>query len=222
MFLYHGTTKAVADKALVEGLKPRGKKKSEWRMASNRNAVYLTDAYAPYFAFNAASNAGTDDHAVIVIDTKALNIGHLMPDEDALEQASRNSGPSGTMIQRTRHFRDNQSFYASQGWDWLWSLKVLGTCCYHGTIPPEAIVKVVSWNRETTRDLVFVFDPTISLMNYQFVGSRYRYLMQEFAKVNSGHQLTEMDRFGMGNMNAILSIFDTVDIKENPNYVGRY
>lgn len=220
MFLYHGTTQAVADLAFKEGLKPRGSRKSMWHAASSKRAVYLTDAYAPYFSFNAASEAQSNDHAVLVINTKCLHIANLMPDEDALEQSTRQEPyASGSMLQRTRHFRDNQLKYAALGYDWAWSLKVLGTCCHYGTIPPEAILKSIEWGRETTRDLVFVFDPMISILNYRFVGSRYRWMMQEFARMDTGHQLTEFDRAGM-NPVAMQSIFESATERFNPNYEG--
>lgn len=220
MFLYHGTTKTVANKAFQEGLKPRGSRKSMWHATSSKHAVYLTDAYAPYFSFNAASEQQTDEHAVLVVDTKLLKITDLMPDEDALEQATRKESYfEGSMLQRTKHFRDHQLKYAAIGYDWLWSLKVLGTCCYHGVIPPQAICKSIEWSRETTRNLVFVFDPMISLMNYHLVGSRYRWMMQEFARMQTGHTLTQFDQMGM-NEQAMLSIFASAEERINPLYEG--
>ncbi len=220
MFLYHGTTKSVAEIALKTGLTPRWKRKSTWTVASSKHAVYLTDAYAPYFAFNAANQAQTDYHAVVVVDTKYLGLADLMPDEDALEQATRKDPlVQGSMLERTKHFRDNQTYYAAQGMDWRWSLNVLGTCCYHGVIPPKAIVKIITWDRETTKNLVFVFDPVIVLANYRFVGARYRWMMQQFARMNTGYKLDEFNRFGMQE-EAMLNIFSSVKEHLNPNYAG--
>ncbi|MGW8177299.1 MAG: hypothetical protein ACWGQW_00660, partial [bacterium] len=50
MKLYHGTSARVARKAGQQGLKPRGKRKSNWDVPSRSDLVYLTLAYAAYFA----------------------------------------------------------------------------------------------------------------------------------------------------------------------------
>lgn len=53
MRLYHGTTEAVARAALAQGLAPRAltRAKGNWdKHPSNPHAVYLTTAYAGYFA----------------------------------------------------------------------------------------------------------------------------------------------------------------------------
>ena len=54
MKLYHGTTEAVARKALREGLRTRSETGStgNWQhtVSSPTDRVYLTEAYAPYFA----------------------------------------------------------------------------------------------------------------------------------------------------------------------------
>ena len=45
MKLYHGTTEWVALKAITEGLKPRGERRSVWKDAPSRpDAVYLTES----------------------------------------------------------------------------------------------------------------------------------------------------------------------------------
>jgi hypothetical protein len=226
MILYHGTTKRVADLAIRDGLKPRSATKSRghYAAASHPDAVYLTNAYAPYFSMNTKEPLSSG-FAVIVIDTAKLSIGDLMPDEDALEQATRRSPDivvPGDMAQRTRHFRARQAQYAAKGLDWLWSLRMLGTCCHHGTIPTGAIVKVIEWtDRRTMAELFFgCFDAQISLANYHLCGARYRWLMQQFARMDTGHKLPEFDRFAMMNLPFIEELFerDTISHIPNPAY----
>lgn len=227
MFLFHGTTATNAHKALREGLKPRGLTGiSNYKAQSHAKAVYLTDAYAPYFSMNTKDKDFKDGGAVLVIDTSKLSIAHLAADEDALEQASRHWPVeeyertrvplrlmSTNMQQRTLWFRQNQFNLAAFGYDWRWSLKVLGTCCYHGIITPSAMVKVVEWHdMDLAANIMMVFDPFITLANYRFVGAKYRYLLQEFCRMNTGHTMTEFDAFGL-NMEIIRrNIFDKVTI----------
>lgn len=223
MLLYHGTSRSVARKALREGLKPRGKNKSTWKRApSAADSVYLTDAYAPYFSFNAADDDG--GMGVVVVDHDYLDEFRLLADEDALEQSSR-SGDSvsgkiikGTMARRTAYYRRWATKYADAGFDASWSLQVLGTARYAGEIPPEAIVKVIEWTSQEIPHLPFIFDPTITLLNYHIMGGRYRYMMQKFAQVETGLSLSEFDKFGWND--DILDEFKKVTVIENDQYLA--
>lgn len=89
MKLYHGTTEAVARKALTEGLVPRGALgiESTWDVESHPECIYLTNAYAGYFAANATELG--DRWGIVEIDSEALCERYLLPDEDFLEQATR-------------------------------------------------------------------------------------------------------------------------------------
>ena len=217
MFLYHGTTKRVADLSLKEGLKPRNKKKSTWAVESANDSIYLTDAYAPFFSFNAGHIGHTRELAVIAIHTEKLNFMDFLPDEDALEQVDRISPnktkfdrPVETMEERTAWFRDHAHTYPIRGIDYQWSLQVLGTCRHVGAIPPEAIVKIATWNEHET-PLSFMFDPSITLVNYRIVGNRYRWCMREMMKDEQTEELSEFDKFGM-DIDKIHELFDKIKI----------
>lgn len=178
MKLYHGTSAAVARRALFGGVEPRGDRKSTWSVASAKDRVYLTDSYALYFAANAS---GEEDWGIVEIDTTKLYTGNLCPNEDFLEQATReqpNSGcPKGlrTMIQRTKWFRK----HSHKGYQKFWedSLKHLGNCAHLGAIDYRAVTRVAIYDPDTNPYITMrALDPTITLMNYKIVGDTYRAL----------------------------------------------
>ena len=81
MKLYHGTSERVARLAMTEGLCPRFESgvESVWEdHPSSEHYVYLTVAYAAYFAMNAAPEG--ERWAIIEIDTD------LLPDLAFLQQ----------------------------------------------------------------------------------------------------------------------------------------
>lgn len=187
MLLYHGTAERFADQILTEGLKPRGNRKGNWghSVNSNKDAVYLTNAYAPYFSISAVKNLFTEKAFVVEVDTDKLNPWNLTPDEDALEQLHRynpnhfRDGPpmDWSMEKRTKWFRSRlKNWYAGPEYAEK-SLKLMGNCAYFGEIPKEAISKaiLIDGNKAPATYMSFM-DPTISIMNYMIVGAKYRSL----------------------------------------------
>jgi hypothetical protein len=188
MIIYHGTAEHHLEAILKDGIMPRGKtRKNNWKktVSSNPKAVYLTTTYALHFAASAVGNR-REKMAVLKINTDDLNPFLFAPDEDFLEQCSRKQGVTdnddvpcpaydGTnMRARTIWFRERvlQHFQPT----WKKSTEHLGTCCYHGTIPPSAIEK---WALVPTASHVsFASDPMITTMNHAIMGSYYRALMQ--------------------------------------------
>jgi hypothetical protein len=181
MKLYHGTSESRARKIMDEGLKPRGKSgKTNWKhtVESNPKAVYLTDTYPLYFAFTACGDSD-ERWAVIEVDTDLLDESKLHPDEDVLEQAGRNhDGLPGSwgMVRRTRWYRKQ----AIDNPNWDKSLKFMGTCGYYGTIPPEAITRVVFFDpkKHDTGFVLSCIDASISLMNFKFCSKKYKGLLR--------------------------------------------
>lgn len=175
MILYHGTTARCLVSVLKDGLKPRGPgKKGNWQhsIESNPHCVYLTDAYAPYFAVQATRS--NDKGMVIEVDTHQLNGYALLPDEDVLEQAGRGyDDVKGDMKARTKWYRKNIHQWAGGG-AWTKSLEVMGTCCFYGTIPPKAITRIALIPPEEMNQLFWHFDCSISLMNYHILKDVYR------------------------------------------------
>lgn len=208
MKLYHGTNGAWVENIVKVGLEPRGKRRSRnnWKgpntVPSNSKCVYLTNSYAPYFAFNAARGKNALC-AVVEVDTDLLDHTNLFPDEDFLEQGSRtiDDPVPGTMAQRTFYFREHQ-FEFDSGWVlddpedgpttwWQSSLKYLGTCSHRGTIPPSAITRVAVWPHKPNASLAFVWDPSISILNQRLMGKQYQALTAKLF----GDEVGEVDEW---------------------------
>ena len=193
MKLYHGTTEAIARAAFEDGLLSRDESgvESNWEKCPSRgDMVYLTRAYAPYFAMCAAGME--EKWGLVEIDTELMIEGtwddqileaFLHPDEDFLEQATR-GGNSGcpdrlNMGERTAWFRENLLGFQAY---WEDSIEGLGNCACLGPIPADSITKVVIFEPESNIGMAFMAsDPMISIINYQLMGgSKYRALTDWF------------------------------------------
>jgi len=179
--LYHGTTEAVARQALATGLLPRSLSQVETRWEdcpSNPDLVYLTTAYAPYFAMSATEPG--ERWGVLEVDTELLDEYSLLPDEDFLEQASRGQDIDEDlqhvqgMHERTAWFRTHIREF---GHLWRESLEGLGNCAHQGVIPPEAITRVSLFDSPTNQTMAMLaMDPPITLTNFRFCEGKYRAL----------------------------------------------
>lgn len=176
MKLYHGTSQVSLEKILETGIGPRGKSKGNWEhtVKSHKDAVYMTTAYPLYFATVASGDSRLA--AVIEIDTDYLDKTHMAPDEDFLGQvAVRKQG--GELNKITRVIRQNLRNYAGDADLLDGSIKFLGNCCYIGTIPVKAISRIARINlAKAPQTHMMSLDPSISIMNYMYVGKRYRAL----------------------------------------------
>ena len=183
MKLYHGTSLQYLKPILENGLVPRGEGGGNWdKCESNSNSVYLTLAYAGYFAM-CACGAREVPWLVLEIETDQLDPDDLCPDEDYLEQSSR--GNAGTdaaiigstdMVERTKFFRDNIFDYANLFQE---SLEGLGNAQHVGIIPSDAITRYSVFEPKSNTSMAWTFaDPTISLMNYHLLGAKYRAMTQ--------------------------------------------
>lgn len=204
MKLYHGTNERAARAILRDGLKPRAAlpgvpTEGNWlaTVPSNPEAVYLTTAYAPFFATVAT---GEDERmAFIEVDTELLDASLFRPDEDFLEQATR--GQTGRppfapprragLVKRVAWFRDHIHAWSGQE-AWRLSLEHLGTCAYYGGIPREAISRVALCAWDAAKDMsMLAADPMICIPNYKFCGVKYRALTRWFM----GYPVTAADLF---------------------------
>ena len=183
MRLYHGTTEAVARAALTQGLAPRSVTQAQgnWdKHPSNPHAVYLTTAYAGYFA---ACASGTHSRwGLVEVETDLLDTAWLVPDEDWLEQVSRAQVIKGmrakTIAGRTRWLRERLILFRGH---WLNSVDGLGNCAYLDEIPASAVTRVCVFDPKSNQAMAMhALDPCISLMNYAFCGSMYRALVRWF------------------------------------------
>jgi hypothetical protein len=203
MKLYHGTSESRLQNILRRGIIPRREDgKHNWENApSNPDAVYLTTAYAPYFAL---MSSGDNERMVILeIDTDLLDSRRFCPDEDFLEQASRAQdreeaarmfvgkyAPSGhpewarlhddvkeNVFLRTAKYREvMHSQYADK---WEMSVQHMGTCAYVGVIPASAISRYSLYDpynveKSTPAITEQLVAPLISIGNYKFMGDFYK------------------------------------------------
>lgn len=188
--LAHGTTERHLEAILRGGLRPRKNRPSLWTehpsVAAN---VYLTTAYALYFARFAAENG--EAGLLIEVDPNRLKTANLFPDEDAVAQVisgdttdPRFKGVS--LADATADVRNNLRRYRAEGYSASWSMVALGTCAHEGLIPVQAIKRIVRVEKVTGMDIVAVSDPTITVMNYRYTGADYRALQSWFLSGGEG------------------------------------
>ena len=182
-YIYHGTGESAARRALKRGILPRemSGKRGNWKhtVASNPSMVYLTTAYAPYFA-SATTNIDRERPAIIEVDLDALDQSKLYPDEDFIEQGlrGRKLGTSDDIHKRNLYVIRHIEEYRE---NWKLSLEKLGTVCHKGIVPASAITKIVAFDPKKNVDIFRdTLNPTITLANYRFCGEKYRAMTRWF------------------------------------------
>lgn len=146
--------------------------------------VYLSLAYAPYYAVSATPNG--ERMALVEVDTQKLEQGRIHPDEDYIEQCLR------VATKALKQFRlENASLQKRQRfvrrhldrWKGLWPgcLEHFGNICYKGQVEPSAITRIVVYSAAENPELTFLsMEPTITIQNYKFCGNQYRTLTKFF------------------------------------------
>jgi len=177
MKLYHGTSESAAKLILEQGFQPRKETtKSCWdkTIPSNESCVYLTSCYAGFFALNASNN---ERWAVLEIETSTLDTELFVPDEDGLEQLTRDIDFHGLDIyERTEFFKENLLDYHEY---WPQVLERLGNCAYYAAIPASAITAVSFFDAKQNPAMEMAWmDPSISVLNHQFCNQKYEALTQ--------------------------------------------
>jgi hypothetical protein len=121
-----------------------------------------------------------------------------MPDEDFLEQATRGQKAPAwcrglsrcrTMKARTEWFRDRLEIFAEH---WTQSIAGIGNAAHLGRISPEAFTRIGYFRPNGCDAMFWAIDPTITLLNYQIMGPKYRSLTRWFV----GEPLTPAEFFG--------------------------
>lgn len=208
---FHGTTLSAARKALTKGLRPRRQTAVEGNWEAHPSIdthVYLSTLYAPYFA---ACAGGPDDApAVLEIDLTALDEPCLMPDEDFIEQAERKWSDAWPPqfprpIGEGMESRMNDIRGRIMAWQGMWpqSLALLGNVAYRGVIPPGAIRRAVACTDTKAASAIIgdAIDPTITLDNARFVGSKYAALSRWW--VGDSIQAADLDPYVVSREQAI-------------------
>jgi hypothetical protein len=188
--LYHGGSAAVLDRVKKYGLQPCAihKGKDNWKhtVTSNKNAVYLTNAYPFHFAAVAS-----DEKVGVIyeIDPDYLLPWLLCPDEDFMEQGTRHSGPTPevphlaptnwSMKKRTIHYRKIAKYNPEMA---KLSLERMGTAGYYGTIPWEGISRhvIIDWRKLPFQFRLQAVDSTISIINYKILKERHQAFIRWF------------------------------------------
>jgi hypothetical protein len=240
-WLYHGTSEMTARAAVMGGgLRPRGDAgTSNWAHAAESNPalVYLTDTYPAHFAGH-ATEEGT--WAVVEVDAKRLVAANFRPDEDALEQGSRDyPGWEGVPADadtraRTLYFRDNADRLRSH---WRESLRLLGTVGYKGIVPPRAIRRIAFFDPLAHPVLAMTFmDATITLTNFSALRLRHRaltrWLFEGVAEERMEQTVADVNAYG--DLELLPQLLDTdgveywrqllkdrtgVRVNDNPGYL---
>lgn len=190
MKLYHGASEKQLEDIKQNGIRPRsetGVSNWEHTSESNPDAVYLTTAYAGYFAAQAAKEG--ERWMIIEIDADKLDPDLFRPDEDFVAQSMKNDkegqenaepGSWGSIAKMlslnelTGFVRDHIDDFA-----YLWSdsLNYLGNCCYIGAVPVDAITKIGLFDPKSNWEIAMAAqDPTITMLNYQICGEHYQAL----------------------------------------------
>lgn len=178
--LVHGTSAEYLEQIKAEGLVPRNLSPSRWETCpSHPEWVYLTDAYALYYAMNAA----LPDNDCLLVEVE-VDTDNFYPDEDFLGQATGDSP----------HLPDNIEARTQSLLEWSQtidhnlraelaskSLKGLGTVAHAGPIKADQIQRMIVIPQEDiSRIVVREFDPVICLANYAIMGAKYQRLQLEF------------------------------------------
>jgi hypothetical protein len=161
IILYHGTSKKYADKIMKEGFKSRSETgNSNWdhTIISHEDFVYLTYAYAFYFAQTASS----DNHKIASIIKVEVDEEDIFPDEDFIRQVNKIPNCDDVDIIDYKHCGNL-------------SLDHLGNCCAY---PND--IKILERKDFKLIDMFYYSDPTITLMNYKIMKEYYKELIKRW------------------------------------------
>lgn len=174
--LYHGTSLSNLKKIKKEGLKPRGKKKSNWEKIgiSRKDLVYLTDCYAMYYAFHSINKK--NDKAIILkikVDPKKIKlyldeefIYHLLDYNNADNHTQAVSLYKSINPKNLNKVIQNSLKKIPT---WEDSLNFMGTVSCDGV----AVSDIVGYSVIDERKALLC-DPSISPMNYKICSELYK------------------------------------------------
>lgn len=174
--LYHGTRVLEFADIREKGIEPRGEKESNWQeYPSHPDLVYLTTAYACYFAYCSLKEADLENVLLILeVDESKLDEWNMRPDEDWVARRF-SSNTLASMRDKQNAALANIDLYAGY---WRDCLDELGNCSHRGVIPVSALTRWATFDASRRTELsMTILDPTITEMNYKILGSFYRGLI---------------------------------------------
>jgi hypothetical protein len=154
--LYHGTSIESAKHIMEEGFVPD--KKYNWQIKSKEGFVYLSKAYAPFYAMNAKSNS----RQRVIVQT-CVPENKLYPEDDFILYALGKPVYSQKDLDEI-DLEDYKQFYKA-------SLQYMG----NASAKPEDI-RIMGIRQFDASMLVLTCDPVISPRNYQACGEYYENL----------------------------------------------
>lgn len=157
--LYHGTSRANAERILKDGFKTDGEK-SNWKVKSKPGFVYLSTAYAPFYSMTASK--GNEELAIIKVQVRQED---LYPEDDFL---MRSLG-RGRYTQEELNAIDLEKF-KHQAKE---SLQSMG----NAAAKPDKIV-ILGARFFDGAKLLVVCDPVICPENYMIMGGYYEELSE--------------------------------------------
>lgn len=173
MYLFHGTTLESGKLIEKQGFIPD--KKYNWKIKSKKGFVYLSSAYAPFYAMTAKSKSKI--RALVKVE---VNTEYLYPDDDFIMFALKK--PKYTQRELNKiNLEDYKDL-------WVHSLNYLGNV----STKPENI-KIIGITYFDASKLILVCDPIISPMNYKFMGNYYRSLTEYIYNGNKPENFKGLD-----------------------------
>ncbi|NIE63173.1 hypothetical protein [Burkholderia sp. Ax-1719] len=192
-YLYHGTSSTAWAAIMHAGkLQARGALPGNWTHTAESHAgvVYLTTAYAAYFA--ACATRQGDCGVVLEIDVEALHADILCCDEDAYALLDlKNLYPEKSVYELAAMAKEALPTGPEVA---AASLQLMGNCGYLADIPLSAVTRVVQIEWQANPELAHAaLEPVISPQNYRLFGPAYRKLTRWlFEEVIEGLTETEL------------------------------
>ena len=191
MYIYHGTNAKSIPEILKHGIRSRSETGGENRWGeypSRKDMVYLSTHYAPYFA---SGKCSSEDHpAIIRIKLNSLVTDAMYPDEDFIAARLQTEPGLETLVQKTEWARKHLFVLQEYTQD---SLEHLGNIAYHGTIFPDQIDQIITFDPKSNPAIYGMsLDPTITIMNKFIMGRKYKMLSEWFFEEKSEKDFEEV------------------------------
>jgi|WetSurMetagenome_2_1015567.scaffolds.fasta_scaffold25323_8 hypothetical protein len=158
IILFHGTSEENAKQIEKEGF--RTDKKTNWKVKSKKGFVYLSTAYAPFYAMN-CDNKGKG-LAIIKVEVAEKD---LYPEDDFLM----------TALQKPKYAQEDLDKINLRKYKIYWkeSLKNMGNVA----VKPEAI-RILGIKYFNGKHLLYKYDPVICPANFKIMGVYYQNLTE--------------------------------------------
>ncbi|MHB1764927.1 MAG: hypothetical protein ACYCS1_05255 [Gammaproteobacteria bacterium] len=159
LILYHGTSAINAKKIEKDGFIPN--LHYNWRIKSKKGFVYLSSAYAPFYAMNTKTKK-KDKLALVKCE---VDTDDCYPEDDFMLYA----------LKKPAYSQEDLDKVDLEYWKPMWeqSLKFMGNVA----VKPEK-VKILGITYFDGKDLIWKCDPSITPMNFQIMGDYYNALSQ--------------------------------------------